>query len=229
MKETNKTNLIRGKYFISKYLSGRVIDIGCGDDPVHLNVECFDVVHGDANNILAYQKENSYEAVYSSHCLEHMLDVPKTLSNWWRLVKPGGYMIIVVPHEDLYEQGFWPSIFNPDHKATFRLNKDKSWSPVSYNVIDLMNQLPNAEIVSSVIQDNGYEYALKRQGGRDMPYARKILSKIIIIFRQWETIGSLVEKGIYKAVCLLGCPIDQTFGDALAQIEVIVRKRTNIG
>ena len=51
-----------------------------------------------------------------------MRDVPQALEQWWQLVKPGGAMVIVVPDEDLYEQGAWPSLFNRDHSATFRLN-----------------------------------------------------------------------------------------------------------
>ena len=64
-----------------------------------------DLIHGDAQHILDYKKKESYDCVNSSHCLEHMKDVPSALSQWWGLVKPGGYLVTVVPHEDLYEQG----------------------------------------------------------------------------------------------------------------------------
>ena len=63
----------------------------------------------------------AYDAVCSSHCLEHMRDVPAALTQWWALVRKGGYLVLVVPDEDLYEQGGWPSLFNSDHKATFRI------------------------------------------------------------------------------------------------------------
>ena len=69
-------------------------------------------------------------------------------------------MVTVVPHEDLYEQKIWPSIFNKDHKATLRLKTNKSWSNVSYDIYDLAKNLPNASIISAEIQDSNYDYGL---------------------------------------------------------------------
>jgi len=108
MKESSKTNQVRSEEFFNTYLKGKVIDIGGGSDTVTENAEVFDLEHGDAQHILRYKDKESYDCVYSSHCLEHMKDVPLALSKWWELLKPEGYMIIVVPHEDLYEQKIWP-------------------------------------------------------------------------------------------------------------------------
>ena len=80
---------------------------------------------------------------------------------WWPLVKIGGYMIITVPHEDLYEQKIWPSIFNDDHKATFRLNQVGSWSKVSYDLTEISKSLVNVKIIDVCIQDEGYDYNLQ--------------------------------------------------------------------
>lgn len=124
--ETRKTNKIRGLKFIEKYFQGNVIDISGGNDPVTPNAKVFDLEDGDAQYIAEFEKTGYYDCVHSSHCLEHMIDVPNALAQWWSLVKVNGYMIITVPHEDLYEQRIWPSIFNSDHKATFRLNQADS-------------------------------------------------------------------------------------------------------
>src|SRR5437660_6896423 len=110
--EARKTNALRGPAFIERYLSGRVIDIGAGNDLVAPHAERFDIDDGDANLITRHRAAGAYDAVHSSHCLEHMHDPAAALAEWWALVKPGGYLIVVVPHEDLYEQGIWPSIFN---------------------------------------------------------------------------------------------------------------------
>ena len=66
------------------------------------------------------------------------LDVEEALRNWVRIVKPGGYVIVTVPDEDMYEQGVWPSATNPDHKWTFTMQKPESWSPRSINVLELL-------------------------------------------------------------------------------------------
>ena len=52
-----------------------------------------------------------------------MRDPRSAIAQWWGLVKPGGVLFVIVPDEDLYEQGFWPSRFNCDHKWTFTIAK----------------------------------------------------------------------------------------------------------
>ena len=43
---------------------------------------------------------NSVEFVLTSHVLEHFLDPIKTLKEWHRVVKNGGYILAVVPHKE---------------------------------------------------------------------------------------------------------------------------------
>jgi len=69
-------------------------------------------------------------------------------------------MITVVPEEDLYEQGIWPSVFNTDHKFTYTAHKSESWSPVSRNLVDLLRELPNHKLISLRTIDTGYDYTL---------------------------------------------------------------------
>src|SRR5664279_2686764 len=139
--------------------AGRGIDIGCGPDPVKPDARRFDLEDGDANVASQYVKAQ-FDFVYSSHCLEHMHDPRMTILDWWKLVKPGGYLFVVVPDEDLYEQGVFPSRFNDDHKATFTITKSKSWSPKSINVLELANSLPGGQLVSLQLQDAGYDRSL---------------------------------------------------------------------
>jgi hypothetical protein len=72
--EASKTNALRSPEFFKTYLSGRVIDIGAGDDLVVPHADIFDQHQGDANHILDYRDAEQYDAVHSSHCLEHMHD-----------------------------------------------------------------------------------------------------------------------------------------------------------
>src|SRR6185437_7927510 len=160
--EASKTRAIRGPEFEKRFLGGRVIDIGCGPDLVVPHAEAFDLQHGDAQRIASQRPIGAYDAVHSSHCLEHMRDVPAALEQWWSLVRPGGYLVLVVPDEDLYEQGAWPSLFNTDHKATFRFRKRSSWSPVSFDLEELVKGLPEAEVISCERPDYGYDHSLRR-------------------------------------------------------------------
>ena len=190
MDEASKTNAIRGADFAARFLQGRVIDIGCGRDKVCEWAEPFDKVHGDAQYITRYRKEEAYDTVHSSHCLEHMRNPEEALKEWWRLVKPGGYIITIVPDEDLYEQRIWPSVFNSDHKVTFRLHDNESWSPVSLNARDVHKALPHAEILSATIQDHNYNYDLQyrcfqpRNVPVDQTLYKDVLAQIQVIARK---------------------------------------------
>jgi ubiquinone/menaquinone biosynthesis C-methylase UbiE len=132
--------------FSTRYFVGDGIDIGCGPDsiaqyieqfPLMRSVKNWDLPDGDAQ-YLATVADNSLDFVHSSHCLEHMVNPKESLKHWLRVLKPGGHAVIMIPDEDLYEQGMFPSTNNSDHKWTFTLHKQKSWSSKSINVFDLL-------------------------------------------------------------------------------------------
>lgn len=224
-REATKTRAVRGADFAARYLQGRVIDIGCGGDLTVPHAEPFDREHGDAQDIGELREKGAYDAVCSSHCLEHMRDVPRALSQWWSLVRDGGYLVLVVPDEDLYEQGAWPSLFNTDHKATFRFRKSSSWSPVSFDLEELVKALPEAEVISCERQDYRYDHSLRKtsisRSGRMLFHVAVYSSAACRRFRVPVRWAQLLMKALTK----LGAPIDQTDGSALAQIQIIARRR----
>ena len=151
MKECSKSIARRlfDSDFIRKYFVGHGIDNGGKPDPLSLYAELFplmetirtwDIEEGDAQ-ILQGLQDNEFDFVHSSHCLEHLNEPSEGLRNWFRVLKPGGHMVFTVPDEDLYEQGIYPSSFNQDHKWTFTIFKQKSWSKKSLNVLDLLKGL----------------------------------------------------------------------------------------
>jgi SAM-dependent methyltransferase len=56
------------------------------------------VIVNDAVNILLVQDE-SYNFLFSSHSLEHIANPLKAIKEWLRIIKNGGYIIIVVPEK----------------------------------------------------------------------------------------------------------------------------------
>ncbi|MBK9609072.1 MAG: class I SAM-dependent methyltransferase [Betaproteobacteria bacterium] len=224
MDEARKTNALRGAAFAAQYLDGRVIDIGAGRDLVSASAERFDIDDGDANFISRFRPAGAYDAVHSSHCLEHMHDPPAALREWWSLVKPGGYLILVVPDEDLYEQGIWPSIFNRDHKATFRLDKPDSWSAVSHDIGKLVAALPQCEVISAEVQDANYDYSLRMKHG-DVRRKRAWWLRLgKSIGTRLPVVGDRLKIGFENLAARRGVPLDQTTREALAQIQVVARK-----
>jgi SAM-dependent methyltransferase len=225
MKEAQKTSLLRGPGFVSKYLSGKIIDIGAGKDLVCDWAEPFDLQHGDANVISRHRLQAAYDAVHSSHCLEHMYDPAAALQDWWSLLKPGGYLVVVVPEEDLYEQGIWPSKFNRDHKATFRLGRETTWSKVSFDIRELVLALPDSELISAEIQDAGYDHSLRLIPGQRVAKMPRGLKLLRSIGRRLPLIGEWLKRAIENHAVRYGVPVDQTGREALAQIQVVARKR----
>ncbi len=54
--------------------------------------------------------ENSFDFIFSSHVLEHCCDVIKVLKEFIRVLKPGGLVILILPHMDrMFDKGRIPS------------------------------------------------------------------------------------------------------------------------
>lgn len=145
-----------GKF--NQYFKGHGIDIGCGNDPIIPDCDKWDIEQGDAEKMMGVAN-GTYDWVFSSHCLEHIINPQEALFHWWRIIKPGGYLIFLVPEEDLYEQGVWPSIFNPDHRHTFSISKSASWCPSAVNLVDMVMRLQGHKIISMRIIDEGYDHS----------------------------------------------------------------------
>lgn len=220
MDETSKTKKIWGDLEKS-IVTGKGIDIGCGPDPVTPNVRRFDLEDGDANHIENFIHEQ-FDYVYSAHCLEHMHNPKEALMGWWNLVKPGGHMILIVPDEDLYEQGVFPSRFNTDHKSTFTISKHRSWSSASINLLSLIQELPYAKILSIALQDDGYDRSLLNHG----IHAKTPLSRILLRFYQRWTNLKLPKISSLEIIREKFQPIDQTLSpNVLAQIQCVLLKQ----
>jgi SAM-dependent methyltransferase len=240
MREASKTRSVRADHFYRTFMSAKVLDIGCGDDLCVPHAVPFDQEQGDANDILKHFPPESFDCVHSSHCLEHVLNPTQCLKDWWSLVKPGGVLITIVPDEDFYEQGNWPSLFNTDHKHTFRLEGVSSWSPVSLCLPELVASLPGADLLSAKRQVDGYSgaellSAKRRLKGYVYPKParpsrfRNLKTLVCAVGRRSMTrvglVDTLIDHLFINAALATRSPLDQTVGNALAQIEVIAQKR----
>jgi SAM-dependent methyltransferase len=115
------------------YTKGLVYDIGCGPSKAfphfvgidnNQDAQLFGIEASGADlkvpdaTKLPQLASSSADAIYSSHMLEHVVDYKAALREWWRIVKPGGFLCLYLPHKD-----FYPNIgtegANPDHKHDF--------------------------------------------------------------------------------------------------------------
>jgi SAM-dependent methyltransferase len=173
MKECSKSiaRRLSEPNFTNRFFVGKGLDIGGQPDPLNLYQELFcrmedvrtwDLVDGNAQFLVGVSDEE-FDFVHSSHCLEHLHDPLIGLRNWFRVLRPGGHLVMTVPDEDLYEQGQFPSTFNADHKWTFTIFKMHSWSQRSLNILDLVRDLgPSAEPVKIEQLISTYRFNLPR-------------------------------------------------------------------
>lgn len=120
------------RWDIVEYTRGHGLDLGCGPSKAFphftgvdnlADVELFgikiepDVVVDSCEQLTGFDDE-SQDFVFSSHLLEHIEDYAGALREWWRVIKPGGHLVLYLPHKDLYPNCGTEGA-NPDHKHDF--------------------------------------------------------------------------------------------------------------
>lgn len=112
--------------FYDKYMQGSGLDIGYKGthegkvDPVLPTATGIDLNYPGYDGLNLPFDSNSQDYVFSSHCLEHIDDQLKTITEWFRVLKVKGHLIIIVPHQYLYEKRKQlPSKWNRDHKRFY--------------------------------------------------------------------------------------------------------------
>lgn len=158
MAETEKS-LDRRKRegWFEKYITAPVIDIGCATDPITDDCRRYDRDLGDGDCTFCRDiADESYQTVYASHVLEHVYHPLTAIQNWVRILKPGGRLIICVPHRDLYEKKqLLPSRWNGEHK-TFWL-PFKMDPPNTFSLFHTVEQADQSLTIESIrVLDDGY-------------------------------------------------------------------------
>lgn len=177
IKETSKAKERRkAEGFFERYFAGRGVDVGYGGDLVTPNCRGWDVEDGDAHD-LAGIGDTTFDFVYSSHILEHLENPARALQNWWRVLKPGGYLILYVPERDLFERKkSLPSDISLDHKHFFLLDRDDP--PDTIELIPLLkDNLQGIEIVYQRICSAGYDANLPVSFMSDAEYSIELVAK----------------------------------------------------
>lgn len=149
--------------WFERYVKGRVLDIGSSGDAIVEGCDCWELeTHGDGTYLHGIP-DCTYDTIYASHVLEH-LDYPASgICNWYRVLKPGGNLIICVPHVDLYERRrMLPSNYNPDHKSFW--HPHRADEPCTRSLFHTINTfLPDAEILSLRVLDDGWKIVGEQQ------------------------------------------------------------------
>lgn len=128
--ETEKSHEARRKSgFYSKYMSGSGLDIGYrgelkAAEPVLSSAIGIELDYPGYDGRKLPFPDKSQDYVFTSHVLEHISDSVAAIQEWYRVLKVGGHLILIVPHQYLYEKRLGlPSRFNEDHKIFFTPGK----------------------------------------------------------------------------------------------------------
>jgi SAM-dependent methyltransferase len=112
--------------FLTRYLSGSaILEIGYkgyidGTVPIVPQAIGIDLDYPGYDGATLPFHDESQDAIYTSHCLEHISDYKRAIQEWFRALKTGGYLIIVIPHQFLFERRCeLPSLSNSDHKRFY--------------------------------------------------------------------------------------------------------------
>lgn len=132
--------------FVQHYFAGPGFDFdevgGCLATHAHLFPRVNRVVtwQGDVMTVPGVE-ERSFDFVHASQCLQQAVNPGKALARWLDLLKPGGYLVLTVPDEDLARALVQPGENAPDRRASFTICKPAEASPAPVNVLDLVESL----------------------------------------------------------------------------------------
>jgi SAM-dependent methyltransferase len=157
VRKTLRARIANG--FFARFLAGpNVLDIGFrGNDPENQPIVPWAIgvdrdFPGYDGTILPFE-DASQDAVHSSHCLEHIADPARTLSEWFRVLKTGGFLVLTVPHQQLYER-------KPVPTSRWGGNEHLRFYTVASLTREIEDALPVGEFRYRLIRDNdaGFDY-----------------------------------------------------------------------
>lgn len=131
-----------------------VLDVGCGSKKKNvgaigidiLDSDCVDIV-GDVFDIFSEIPNACVDSIYCSHFIEHLDEVKLFLTECRRILRPGGAIVIVVPH---FSNSFFYS--DPTHHSFYGLY---SMSYYSEDKI-FRRQVPTYSRIENLFLDSVY-------------------------------------------------------------------------
>lgn len=170
--EGNESGKIRWETV--RFTRGQGLDLGCGPNKIWDHAVGVDNYTATAQFGTAMKPDvacnceklifgsATMDWVYSSHLLEHIKDFQSALKEWWRVVKPGGFLILYLPHKDFYPR-IGQAGANPDHKNDF----------APQDIVDAMKDVGGWDLMRNEDRNEGQEYSFfqvyhKRTDGKHL-------------------------------------------------------------
>lgn len=150
------------RFDIVEFTRGHGLDLGCGPNKAfpHFvgvdnlkDVSLFGIEFSPDKVVETCERlpefaDESQDFVFSSHLLEHISAYQSALAEWWRVIKPGGYLVLYLPHKDLYPKIGQPGA-NIDHKHDFEQN----------DITNVMRSFGGWSLIVNELRADGNEYS----------------------------------------------------------------------
>lgn len=166
---SSETSVCRGD--VERYCKGTGLDLGSGGDPIVPWAIQFDLrepyqrsgdlpihIRGDASDLSQFS-DGALDFVYSSHLLEDFEDWQEVVREWARVVKAGGYLVLLVPDHERFRKAVREGQGdNLAHKHEFTIGelseavkdiypawyviRESHYSPDSYTIVFVARRLP---------------------------------------------------------------------------------------
>jgi ADP-heptose:LPS heptosyltransferase/predicted SAM-dependent methyltransferase len=141
------------------YTRGVGLDLGCGPWKafphfIGIDGQAYPGSKGGPSLVmdcarLGVFSDGAFDFVFSSHLLEHIEDTRAVLREWWRVIRPGGHLLLYLPHKAHYPNIGEPGA-NEDHKHDFE----------PQDIVDAMQAVaPDWDLVESQERAGGDEYS----------------------------------------------------------------------
>lgn len=148
-------NVEKCRFGLIPYCQGVGLDIGCGHEKIRpeaigIDKEGRGDINLDVERGLDVFTDESFDYVFSSHCLEDTENPKICLKDWWSKIKVGGNLVLYLPHKDLY-----PNIgqegANVLHKHDF----------IPQDIIDMMDEFATYTILHQRVCSEKDEYSFE--------------------------------------------------------------------
>jgi ADP-heptose:LPS heptosyltransferase/SAM-dependent methyltransferase len=193
---------------LQRWLTGRIADLGHGGHkiaPDAVGVDWFRYDDGDwIGDVrdLWFLGDESFDCVYSSHCLEDLWHPHQALREWLRILRPGGHLVLYLPLKDFYPNVGMPGA-NPGHKDDY----------VPEDVLRFLREVGGAEVVhgARVEAEDSFEIVARRSTS------------------QAFTIGRLARPAPVVSVLVVGEVSHRPAADSLQLVATVAAAHRSLG
>ena len=187
---------IVGRDIIPYRGNGRILDVGCGPgkllrvlrdwgwdvqgvDFSPIPVECATLKYGLkvrlGDLLQAGLEDNYFDVVMFNHCLEHVYQPVETLREAYRILKPGGLLLIAIPNAGSFESRlfgkWWVQWDVPRHLFHFtKQTMGRLLSMTGFHLTKIKEGMGTSFFLGSVDYVYKYVFMLDRRHGRFMKH-----------------------------------------------------------